>query len=86
MLANKQEIAPGTRVFTASGKPVGKVVEVGDRCLGLLLEGGPAIWLGRQAIEAIRDTGVILGGNLLRKQPSPHDGIHLHQPEAEAAS
>ncbi len=78
MLANKQEIALGTAVYTKRGKRVGRIVEVGERCLGLLLDGDIPIWLGRQAIETIHDTGVVLTDNLLRKQPSIHDGLHLH--------
>lgn len=78
MLANKQEIALGTAVYTKRGKHVGRIVEVGERCLGLLLDGGIAVWLGRQAIEAIHETGVVLADNLLRKHASIHDGLHLH--------
>jgi hypothetical protein len=72
------DISIGAAVYTRNGRLVGSVVDAGGRCLKLMLEGGPVIWLGRQMVEAVQDTGIVLSSNLLRKHASVHDGIHLH--------
>ena len=68
----------GADVYTRDGRPVGRIVEAGERCFKLVLEGGPVIWLGRQMVVAVQETRVILSSDLLRKHASIHDGIHLH--------
>ena len=79
------ETVLGAAVYTESRQLVGFIFEVCPECVGISLCGGVLVWLGKPMITAVEGRSVFLAGNLMRKHPSVHMGIHIHPEDADSA-